>query len=486
MKVTTVLASFLAAASLNAAVIEQVIVRQQWPWSTDVKVEYKLSGVTSPVDISVKAFNGNVELDSSRLAASMTGDRYGITEDGVGTIIIDPVKAFGTSKVALANFKVKLSVSDSAANLNEVLYKVFNLETGECEDITRVQLLNGKYGPVETDFSKIGAGFNTALNDVIIWTGVTNNVAYKTTHLVMRKIPAAGIEWTIGSRSGEVGAASGGNAEDERQHTVRLTEDFYMSVFEITQSQYAKFYDLRSGGFINEEDSSMRPVETCKYGSDLKGLSDWKAEDGSASHNECICWPTNAYRHCTRGNRMIGKMRSKLGVKVDLPTSAQWEFACRAGTQTGLYSGKELTNANGTCPNVEEIAWTASSDYSDAPGGKAQTRVVGLKKPNAFGLYDMAGNVSEWCLDWFYSDIDTFYDDNGNGVKADILHSDPLVDPVGRSVRRDTNNLRVRRGGGWYFAQKFSRSAYRGGHNYEAEKNYLGIRLVAPVAADWK
>lgn len=108
MKVTTVLASFLAAASLNAAVIEQVIVRQQWPWSTDVKVEYKLSGVTSPVDISVKAFNGNVELDSSRLAASMTGDRFGITEDGVGTIIIDPVKAFGTSKVALANFKVKL------------------------------------------------------------------------------------------------------------------------------------------------------------------------------------------------------------------------------------------------------------------------------------------------------------------------------------------------------------------------------------------
>ena len=80
MKVTTVLASFMAAASLNAAVIEQVIVRQQWPWSTDVKVEYKLSGVTSPVDISVKAFNGNVELDSSRLAASMTGDRFGITE----------------------------------------------------------------------------------------------------------------------------------------------------------------------------------------------------------------------------------------------------------------------------------------------------------------------------------------------------------------------------------------------------------------------
>ena len=149
MKVTTVLASFLAAASLNAAVIEQVIVRQQWPWSTDVKVEYKLSGVTSPVDISVKAFNGNVELDATRLASAMTGDRFGIAENGVGTIIIDPVKAFVTSKIALANFKVKLSLSESKIqNSQEVLYRILDLEANPVtyEDVRRADFYNGKYG----------------------------------------------------------------------------------------------------------------------------------------------------------------------------------------------------------------------------------------------------------------------------------------------------------------------------------------------------
>ena len=86
MKVTTVLASFMAAASLNAAVIKQVIVRQQWPWSTDVKVEYKLADVQTPVNISVKAFNGESELDNSRLADSIVGDLYGITESGIGQL----------------------------------------------------------------------------------------------------------------------------------------------------------------------------------------------------------------------------------------------------------------------------------------------------------------------------------------------------------------------------------------------------------------
>ena len=67
MKKTMILAGLVATVSLNAAVIEQVIVRQQWPWSTDGKVEYKVSGVTSPVNIGVRAFNGDVELDSSNL-----------------------------------------------------------------------------------------------------------------------------------------------------------------------------------------------------------------------------------------------------------------------------------------------------------------------------------------------------------------------------------------------------------------------------------
>ena len=113
--------TLLAAVALTAqgAKIEQVIVRQQWPWSTDVKVEYRLTGVTAPVDIAVTAYNGDAELPLP--ASAVVGDLYGIDADGVGQFVIDPIAAFGTAKVALANFKVKLAVFASAENVGEVL-----------------------------------------------------------------------------------------------------------------------------------------------------------------------------------------------------------------------------------------------------------------------------------------------------------------------------------------------------------------------------
>ena len=149
----TVIALSSAAA---AASIDRVIVRQQWPWSTDVHVEYTLSGVTDPVDISVEAFNGEEKLESAALVDAISGRRHGISKSGVGTIVIDPVKAFGTSEVALADFRVKLTLVKSAADMEEVLYKIFDLTNGECTDVKRGELLDRKYGAVETDFGKIG------------------------------------------------------------------------------------------------------------------------------------------------------------------------------------------------------------------------------------------------------------------------------------------------------------------------------------------
>ena len=141
--------AILAAAALRAdtAAVEQVIVRQQWPWSTDIKVEYKLSGVDieHPVNLGVRAFNGETEIDSDVLAGAIKGDVYGLCEAGVGEILIDPKAIFGEGRVALNNFKVQLSVSPSDSNAGEVIYKIFDLTTENgtfhCKDVTRAGCL---------------------------------------------------------------------------------------------------------------------------------------------------------------------------------------------------------------------------------------------------------------------------------------------------------------------------------------------------------
>ncbi len=480
MKATAILAAVLATATVDAAVIKQVIVRQQWPWSTDVKVEYKLAEVTAPVDISVRAFNGNAELPLP--ASAMKGDLYGVSESGIGQFVIDPVKAFGNTKVAIADFRVELEVTESAANINEVLYKIFDLTSGECTDVTRSELLNGKYGAVETDFANIGNGFNTPLSDVIIWTGVTNYPGTKTTKLVMRKIPAASREWMIGAPDDE--ASYNYKNDREKQHKVVLTEDFFIGVFEFTQGQWKTIgktlYDTQNPSeFSGAEDSDFRPVDSVSYGCHLRGWPDLAGQ----KTGEKVNWPTNSYMHDIVSSRWLSALRSKLkGVPFDLPTEAQWEFACRAGTTTALYSGKNVSiySSSTPCPNVEELAWTRYADVSTLPGGTNQSHPVGLKKPNAFGLYDMLGNISEWCLNYYSDDISTGGDE-------------PYENPCGPGSASGSgvpNGSRVIRGSDWSSTQYYTRSAYRNNHRqYESvpisNGNVLGFRVVCPAASDW-
>lgn len=229
-KSSAVFLLLLGAASAHAAALEQVIVRQQWPWSTDIKVEYKISGVTTPVNIGVSAYNGGVPLDSSRLASSIKGTIYGISTDGIGEFVIDPVKAFGTAQVALANFKVKLTLSD-ASGMDEVLYKIFDLTTASgtfpCTDVTRADIMNNLYGTWETNYANVVSGAATPMDDCLIWTGVTNYPGAKTTKLVMRKVSAKNKTWKMGQTGGNFGAI--GNAE--QVHDVTLTKNFYIGVF---------------------------------------------------------------------------------------------------------------------------------------------------------------------------------------------------------------------------------------------------------------
>ena len=152
----------------------------------------------------------------------------------------------------------------------------------------------------------------------------------------------------------------------------------------------------------------------------------------------------------------MGKLQAKTGLTFDLPTEAQWEYACRAGTTTALNSGKNLTSI------VQDAAMDEVGRYyynqSDGKGGYSQHTKVGSYLPNAWGLYDMHGNVYEWCLDWY------------NRSYGTVAVSDPLGPTTGSN--------RVFRGGGWYHAARICRSANRYNLNPSDYDDGFGFRVV--------
>ena len=391
-KLNAFLVSVFATVALNAAVIEQVIVRQQWPWSTDVKVEYKLKDVTSPVDIAVKAYNGDVELPIPE--AAISGARYGVS-DVVGTIVIDPVAAFGTAKVALANFKVKLTITEAPASRTEVLYKIIDIDANPVTvtDVTRADILNGKYGTYETDYSvfssfgrNIPGGYpdvtySTTLSDVLVWTGVTNGDLYRTSKLALRKIPAAGKSFGMGVWKGTKIDCS-------------FTKDFWIGVFPVTQYQLHRFLP----DYVCNMSNRTYVAHALRV---ADGLS-WntvRGDDGTS-------WPYGTHANVGRGS-FFNLFQSAVGNKrYDLPTEAQWEFAARGGSDAMFPHGFDMTGVNPIyyycyfgrlfmTPSNTDANSLDRNSMNNAEGAYPP----GQYAPNAYGLYDVMGNVKQFCLD---------------------------------------------------------------------------------------
>ena len=391
------LAAFAAfATAAQAARIEQVIVRQQWPWSTDVNVEYKLSGVTGLVDVSLTAYDGERQIPQADLEAATTGDRFAISSSGVHTFTIDPVRAFGASQIDVNNFRVRLNVADSPENMTEVVYKVIRISDGNCRDLTRADFFNGRVdGGYETDYSKIDSAYSTPLSDVIIWTGVTNNPAYKSTHIVMRKIKCKGIQWTMGEA-----ATLPYHNNSAPQCQVVLTNDFWISVFPITIGQWTAA-GLGTNGRTNGG-SNYYPANTndCAVQVNSRQAARGGVPGGAAT---MYCeWPAN--RHSVYSASLLGKLRDKTGYDFELPTEAQWEFAARGGVASEpVYTGERINTAAKQQAALRKIAWF---DENSKASGVICRKPVGCLKPNAYGLYDMLGMLADYILNRAY-DYDT-------------------------------------------------------------------------------
>ena len=230
--------------------------------------------------------------------------------------------------------------------------------------------------------------------------------------LEMVKIKAG--TFTMGSPEGELGRSS-----DETQQQVTLTKDYWLGKFEATQAQWQAVIGKKPSNFKGDN----RPVE-------------------QVSWNE-------AKEFCDKLNKKYaGKLPA--GYRFDLPTEAQWEYACRAGTTTALNNGTNLTSVTVECSNLDKVGW-----YDEI-----STHPVGQKSPNNWGLYDMHGNVWEWCRDWYGS------------------YSGDATDPVGPS----SGSFRVCRSGSWNIRAGGCRSAYRGNYSPGCRRNSLGFRLaLVPV-----
>ncbi len=299
--------------------------------------------------------------------------------------------------------------------------------------------------------------------------GVTHE-RYKKSHLVMRKIPAANVEWRMGSPTMEIGRSGmlGGVTYEnyETAHYVRLTEDFYIGIYPVTYRQHVNAVGSFSYGmWANSTYADYRTDDMPLAPTQFVSLRSWMHDNEHGCDANCTAvikyWPRNGHEidgkdtpKCDHTpwpgtyTPYLRSWRDNIGFEFDLPTDAQWEFACRAGTGGRTYASDEVRTREAEMPsNLDDIAWTVANS-SNATHNCALTHPVGLKRPNAFGLYDMIGNVWEFCLD-----RQTAF--TGAAEEA-------VVNPDGGDFVNDRNAHRIVRGGSCNSDIRCCRSAMRG------------------------
>jgi formylglycine-generating enzyme required for sulfatase activity len=233
--------------------------------------------------------------------------------------------------------------------------------------------------------------------------------------LEMVLIPAG--EFLMGSSDADASAFGSPSTEEKPAHRVRISKPFYLGKYPVTQEQW----EAVMGGNPSHFKGPRNPVENVNW-------------------NEC--------------RQFLEKLNAKAGTqggKFVLPTEAQWEYACRAGSKTRYYFGDDESD-------LEKYGWYyANSDRKTHP--------VGEKKPNAWGLHDMHGNVWQWCADW--------YDEK-------YYAASPANDPSGPAK----GLFRAARGGSWLSSSRRCRSADRFDFGEPTLHFYaLGLR-VAQVPAE--
>ncbi|MEB3237177.1 MAG: formylglycine-generating enzyme family protein [Candidatus Sericytochromatia bacterium] len=239
----------------------------------------------------------------------------------------------------------------------------------------------------------------------------------------------------MGSPVGEPGRSS-----DETQHTVTLTRGFWMQSTEVTQGQWRALMGNNPSRFTGADN---RPVERVSWYDAVAYANALSAKDGLANAydlSSCSGTPGTGNYGCSNVTLTASTPYATTGWR--LATEAEWEYAYRAGSTTPWYFGSD-SNLLGT------YMWFSSNSVY-------RTWPVGQKQPNAWGLYDMAGNVWEWCQDWYGS------------------YPGTVTDPTGPT----SGSNRVRRGGSWDNDASRARAASRDPYRPDVRSLGIGFRLA--------
>ena len=316
-----VLGILFCCSGIAAPQVKNVKAFQQYPWGNKVYISYEVEG-----NIAASAGSGETPFLLVWAKDNSTGKTYEAVQSRLSG---DTGDTAGVHKVVW-----DIGAQGISLNSENVVFTVMY-----CDEVYLVVDLSAGANASYYPFSYLGSVPSGG------WTD-----AYKTSKLVLRRLTA-------------------GTYKMQDTSNVTLTKPFYIGVFEVTQKQWELVMGSNPCSSTSYGKGNSYPVHYVSY----------NMIRGSSNGAE---WPSSS---AVDSDSFMGKLRARTGLDFDLPTEAQWEYACRAGTTTTFYWGNSM-NGN--------YAW-----YEDNSSGKSHP--VGTKIPNAWGLYDMSGNAWEFCLDWY-------------------------------------------------------------------------------------